>query len=332
MKILFIILLRGIYMVNILSRTISDQLFNILYTIMDLSATPIDSENEEGFLTDYKEEDLQIGIDYFRDFLFNNSIEDFQHNILKIHLLLFNYEVALNNPEDELNEWGYVDLVENNSIDSLLHLVTQSDQMQIILCNHYIDVADDEELLNEYDNSEDGKNIQSFIEWINTQDSDVITIGEKFKYTLFDLVNLFVSCELSYSDSIDLSLNLFNQKMQKDDFLSIYIDWEDFNLYQKEFIEMIYLESYTYLLIKKDTIGTTFEEDFIIANIEYRQQNHNFDYLPENEYYQRIIIEAFISYNLNKEQLNKKYHSIQEDIMKRCKKKISLISLIDFYA
>lgn len=247
-----------------------------------------------------------------------------------LHIILYNYNYAQLVDDYVYEEINFKALVENLSVDALLKILADDDNIMYYLIEKYYEIIFNEGLWEMLKTNEE---VYDEIPWINdwylTIPREYELVTTKLCNLLFTIKNYCDYLKTPFKDEILLKL-LYEDKDIFNVVPEFFNSIAEFKTYKPLLMQMLYLDSYYYLQCEKRK-GNTDSIDFgLILFLEEKIKNNKISSIPQGELTTLKLLDYFYLVNedknyfkiLNPEELVK----MQEII----KKKASKVLLLEY--
>ena len=245
-----------------------------------------------------------------------------------LHIILYNYNYAQLVDDYVYEEINFKALVENLSVDALLKILADDDNIMYYLIEKYYEIIFNEGLWEMLKTNEE---VYDEIPWINDW---YLTIPREYELVTTKLCNLLFTIK-NYCDYLKTPFKdeiLLKLLYEDEDIFNVVPEFfnsiEEFKTYKPLLMQMLYLDSYYYLQCEKRK-GNTDSIDFgLILFLEEKIKNNKISSIPQGELTTLKLLDYFYLVNedknyfktLNPEELVK----MQEIIKKKANKVLLL--------
>ena len=278
---------------------------------------------------DFKKASLNTTlIEKVMPFLVNNYSLSFKKVRNLLHIILYNYNYAHVVEDYVYEEINFKTLVNNLSVDALLQLLTEDENLMYYLIEKYYTIIFNEGLKEMLEANEE---VYDEIPWINDwyltipQEYELITT--KFINLLFTIKNYCDYLETPFKDEILLKLlyedeDIFNVVPE------FFNSLDEFKTYKPLLSQMLYLDSYYYLQsAKRKEIFERMDLAFLIF-LEEKIKNEKISSIPQGELTTLKLLDYFFLVNEDRnnfKNLNSKELANMQQIIKKKASKVLLL-------
>lgn len=246
-----------------------------------------------------------------------------------LHIILYNYNYALQIDDYVFEEYDFVNLVETLDIKDLLKFISQNNDLEYYLVTNYYKIIFNQDLI---DLIKDNFDCYENILWLDTWYID----NEEYELVTKKFVNLIFTVRdyCDYSDTIlkdDILIKLIKENKDFFNIINYYFNSiEEFKYYKPMFIEMLYLDSYYYLTCEKAKRKLSNNELNLLKVINETIDNNKLRELPKDDYYILMLIECLCNVNFERSEFLKDNGSHLDDIKKIVMKKANKALLLEY--
>ncbi len=246
-----------------------------------------------------------------------------------LHIILYNYNYALQIDDYVFEEYDFVNLVETLDIKNLLEFISQNNDLEYYLVTNYYKIIFNQDLI---DLIKDNFDCYENILWLDTWYID----NEEYELVTKKFVNLIFTVRdyCDYSDTIlkdDILIKLIKENKDFFNIINYYFNSiEEFKYYKPMFIEMLYLDSYYYLTCEKAKRKLSNNELNLLKVINETIDNNKLRELPKDDYYILMLIECLCNVNFERSEFLKDNGSHLDDIKKIVMKKANKALLLEY--